>query len=299
MDPFIYNIGSSLLIVVITLIVGYIANKLLTSLVNRSTEGMTTDPTNYKFIKHVVLACIYLVGFAIAVYTIPSLRALAGSFLAGAGILAVAVGFAAQHALSNIISGVFIVIFKPFRINDRLAIQTHQGIVEDITLRHTVIRNFENRRIIIPNTVISNEIIVNSDFGNDKIVKWVDIGISYNSDIDTAKRIMFEEVIAHPLHIDPRTPEDIEKGLPEVVVRVVSLMDSSVNLRAWAWGKNAPDTFILGCDLLESIKKRFDADPNVDIPYPHRMLYMANPNTTINSNFSNVEKNSNQNLDRI
>ena len=278
MNPLALHVGTSLLIILATLIVGYIANRLMTRLVNRSTEVMTKDPTNYKFIKHVALACIYLVGFAIAIYSVPNLRTLAGSFLAGAGILAVAVGFAAQHALSNIISGVFIVIFKPFRINDRLAIQLHQGVVEDITLRHTVIRNFENRRIIIPNSVISNEIIVNADFGDDKIVRWIDMSISYKSDIDRAKQIMAEEVLAHPLHIDPRSPEDIEMGVPEVIVRVINLMDSSVNLRAWAWGKDAPDAFVLGCDLLESIKKRFDAEPNVDIPYPHRMLYMADKN---------------------
>ena len=187
---------------------------------------------------------------------------------------AIAIGFAAQHALSNIVSGVFIVVFKPFRINDRLSLQSHQGVVEDITLRHTVIRNFENRRIIIPNTVISNEIIVNADFGDDKIVRWIDITISYSSDIDIAKRIIAEEVKAHPLMIDPRTAEEIEAGLPEVIVRVLSLMDSSVNIRAWAWGKDSVDAFILGCDLLESIKKRFDVEPKVEIPYPHRTIYI-------------------------
>jgi len=70
--------------------------------------------------------------------------------LAGAGILAVAVGFASQAALSNIISGVFVVIFKPFRVGDRLKINELTGVVEDITLRHTVIRDLENKRIIIP-----------------------------------------------------------------------------------------------------------------------------------------------------
>ncbi len=273
MSPYLIRISVFLSIIIFTLIVGYIANKFLTKLVTRSTEFMTSDPTNYKFIKHVALACIYLIGFSIAIYSMPDFRALAGSLLAGAGILAVAIGFAAQHALSNVISGIFIVIFKPFRVNDRLAIQTHQGIVEDITLRHTVIRNFENRRIIIPNSVISNEVIVNADFGDDRIVKWVDISVSYKSDLDLAKKIMAEEVEAHPLHLDPRTPEDIAAGVPKVVVRVVGLMDSSVNLRAWAWGKNAPDAFVLGCDLLESIKKRIDAEPNVEIPYPHRTVY--------------------------
>lgn len=93
-----------------------------------------------------------------AVYETNALRTVATSLLAGAGILAVAVGFASQQALSNIVSGIMIVIFKPFRVNDRLNIgTTFNGIVEDITLRHTVIRDFENKRIIVPNMVISQE----------------------------------------------------------------------------------------------------------------------------------------------
>ena len=272
-------------IVLATLIIGMLANKALSKIVNKSTREMTTDPTNHKFLKHVILASIYLIGFSIAVYALPSLRALAGSLLAGAGILAVAVGFAAQHALGNVVSGIFIVIFKPFRINDRLALQSHQGIVEDITLRHTVIRNFENRRIIIPNSVISNEIIVNADFGDDRIVRWVDMNISYDSDIDIAKNIIREEVMTHPMHIDPRTPAELEAGAPEVAVRVVAVIDSAVSLRAWAWAKDAPSAFEMGCDLLESIKKRIDETEGVDIPYPHRTVYLKkeeNLRNTIN-----------------
>jgi len=274
MNPMVYNIIVFCLVLIATLIFGYLANRVLTKIVSKSTEGMTNDPTNYKFLKHVILACIYLMGFGVAIYAMPNFRALAGSLLAGAGIFAVAIGFAAQHALGNVVSGIFIVIFKPFRINDRLNIQLYQGVVEDITLRHTVIRNFENRRIIIPNSIISNEIIVNSDFADDKIVKWIDISISYDSDIDTAKSIMVEEVLAHPLRIDPRSKEDIDKGVPEVVIRVISLMDSSVNIRAWAWAKDTTDAFVMSCDLIESIKKRFDKESGVEIPYPHRTIYM-------------------------
>ncbi len=272
MNSTVISYATFALIISITLIIGYIANKFLTKLVQRSAVELTRDPTNHKFLKHVVLAGIYLSGFAIAVYSIPSLRALAGSLLAGAGIFAVAIGFAAQHALGNIVSGVFIVVFKPFRINDRLSLQAHQGVVEDITLRHTVIRNFENRRIVIPNSVISNEIIVNSDYEDDKIAKIIDVSISYESDIDTAKQLISELVKAHPLRIDPRTPNDIEMGVPEVPIRVVGLAENSVNIRSWVWAKDTSDAFVIGCDLMESIKKRIDQTDNVEVPYPHRTV---------------------------
>lgn len=267
--------GIFLSIIVATFIVAFLINRFFKNLIKRSTETMKNDPTNYLFMRHAVRALIYLVGFSVAIYVMPSLRALASSLLAGAGILAIAVGFASQHALSNIISGFFIIIFKPFRINDRLKVGALQGIVEDISLRHTVIRDFENNRILIPNAVISDEVIINSDYAEDKICNWINIRISYDSDIDLAKEIIRDEVMKHPFHIDPRTPEEIEEGKIEVPVRVLSLGESSINLRAWAWAKDSPNGFILRCDLYESIKKRFDKE-GVEIPFPHQTITYKN-----------------------
>lgn len=262
-------------IIIATVIVAFLVNRFFKRLIKKSTEELKNDPTNYQFLRHAIVAVIYIVGFSMAIYMMPGLRALASSLLAGAGILAVAVGFASQQALSNIISGVFIIIFKPFRINDRLTLRDLTGVVEDITLRHTVIRNFENRRILVPNSLISDEIVVNSNYSEQKICKWIDVGISYDSDIDKAKAIMREEVMAHPLLIDPRTPIQIEEGQEKVDVRVVALGESSINLRAWAWAKDAPDAFVMGCDLYESIKKRFDKE-GVEIPFPYRTLVFKN-----------------------
>jgi len=258
-------------IIVITFILAYLVNRIFKRLIRRSTQEMRNDPTNYIFLRHAIIAIIYTVGFGIAIYVVPSLRTLARSLLAGAGIIAVAVGFASQHALSNIISGFFIVVFKPFRVNDRLVVKNLTGFVEDITLRHTVIRDFENRRILIPNTVISDEVIINSDFTNDEIRRRIDINISFDSDIDLAKKIMREEVEKHPLHLDGRTPEQIENGVPEVVVRLLAIGEYAMKLRAWTWAADAKNSFILNCDLLESIKKRFDEE-GIKIPYPHRVV---------------------------
>ena len=270
-------IGIGIGIIALTIVVAFLVNRMFNRLIKKSTADMQNDPTNYQFLKHAIGAIIYMVGFGVAIYTMPNLRALASTLLAGAGILAVAVGFASQHALSNIISGVFIIIFRPFRVNDRLQIRDLSGVVEDITLRHTVIRNFENRRILIPNSVISEEIIVNADFGDQKICKWVNISISYDSDIDKAKTIIREEVLAHPLLIDPRTPSQIDAGEVLAPVRVVTLGESSINIRSWAWAKDNADAFIMECDLMESIKKRFDQE-GIEIPFPHRtIVYKSDP----------------------
>ncbi|TXN36056.1 mechanosensitive ion channel family protein [Flagellimonas hymeniacidonis] len=273
MDTF----GIPLVIILLTFLVAYLVDLFFKRLIRKSTEEMKNDPTNYKFFRHAIRAILYVTGISIAIYTMPSLRVLANSLLAGAGVLAVAVGFASQHALGNIISGIFIVIFKPFRVNDRLSLGELAGIVEDITLRHTVIRDFENRRIIIPNSKISDEIIINADFGDDKICKWIEIGIGYDSDIEKAKEIIKNQIICHPLSIDNRTPKETAEGMEVVPVKVVELGESSVNLRGFAWAKNSADAFNMQCDLLESIKLQFDKE-NIDIPFPHRTLvYKDNP----------------------
>ena len=287
---------SALIIVILTFIVGYLFRRIYFRRLKNVTPALR-NTTGYKFMGHLLSGIIYLVGFALAVFTIPSLRSLAGSMLAGAGIATVVLGFASQNALSNIISGLFIVIFKPFQIGDRLEIKDNMvGIVDDITLRHTVIKDYRNRRIVIPNSIISDEVIVNSDMSDSVVCRWLEFGISYDSDIDLAKKIIFEEVSKHPLFIDRRTPEDIEEGMPLVNIKVIGLGDSSVNLRAWAWAAHAGDGFTIYCDVLESVKKRFDAE-GVEIPFPHRTLVMKNAVRIKNSNQEDSVENEKANRD--
>lgn len=268
------------LIIVITIIVAKIVNKIYSKFISKTQDTTDTDFTNYRFIQHLLSAIIYLAGFSFAIWNIPFLKPVAQSMVAGAGILAIAVGFASQQALGNIVSGVFIVLFKPYKISDRITLQdTLRGIVEDINLRHTVIRNFENQRIIIPNSLISNEVLVNSNYSDLKICKFIEVGISYSSDIDLAKGIMADEVENHPFNIDNRTEEDIENGAPRVTVRVLMLGESSVTLRAWAWADDSPQGFQMQCDLLESIKKRFDRE-GINIPFPQRTISYLDSNSS-------------------
>ena len=158
------NLSIFVLLIGATFLFEWLIRRAFNRFIRTHTGDINADPTNYKFLGNALRTIIYTVGFMFAIREYPPLKSVAGSLLAGAGIFAVAVGFASQQAFSNIISGIFIVIFKPFRVNDRLKIkEIYSGIVEDITLRHTIIRDGENRRIIIPNAVIATEIIVNSD----------------------------------------------------------------------------------------------------------------------------------------
>lgn len=272
-EPLLKPLG----LLLIAIISVFITNRLFDRAIRKSEDNSSI--TNYKFLKRIVSFSIFLLGLGLAIYSIKPLQQVAQSLLAGAGILALAVGFASQQALANIVAGIFIVYFKPFRVNDRVTIKdTLAGIVEDITLRHTVIRNFEGRRIIIPNSIISNEILVNADLIEKKVCKWFEIGISYDSNVELAKQIMREEVKKHPLFLDNRSEEQILNGDDPVVVRVIQLSDFSVIIRAWAWVKDNADAFIIGCDLFETVKERFDKQ-GIEIPFPYRTLVMKEGKT--------------------
>lgn len=259
-------------IIVGALMLSAMLRKVLNRYFRRSSWLINSDPTKFMFLKHVLSGLIYLAAIIVVIYRIPKLHSLAVSLTAGAGVLAIIVGFASQQAFSNIVGGIFIIIFRPFKVDDRITLSNGlAGIVEDINLRHTVIRNYENQRIVMPNSVIGNETIINSNMYEDVICKWVNFGISYDSDVDMAMAIMREEAEKHELCIDRRTEEDKAKGLNKVTVRVVSYGDSSVNLRAWAWAATPPDAFILGADLNYLVKKRFD-EAGIEIPFPHRTI---------------------------
>lgn len=233
--------------------------------VDRSTSG---------FLERIVVYSIYIVGGAVCLSFIPGMEKVGTSLLAGAGIFAMAIGFASQEALSNIIGGLFIVFGKPFRIGDIIKVDSEAlGIVKEITLRHTVIRSFENRMLIIPNSKVNSSIVVNSSISDSKTCAFVEVGVAYSSNLNQVIDIMRSEALKHPLLIDHRTKKEKDDKVEQVLVRVLELGDSAIILRAWAWAGNTADAFVLKCDLLKSIKERFDEE-GVEIPFPCRNVYM-------------------------
>ncbi len=227
------------------------------------------DQTTSSFIQRLIVYTLYIIGIAIFLSLIPGMEKVSSSILAGAGIMAMAVGFASQEALSNFVSGLFIVFGKPFRIGDSIMIDSVvNGTVAEITLRHTIIKSLDNRMIIIPNSKINSSTIVNSTIGEQDTCSFIEVGVSYDTNLDKAINVMRDEIMHHPLLIDRRTQEEKQGNTPQVVIRVIALGDSAITLKAWAWAANAGNAFVLKCDLLKSIKERFDKE-NIEIPYPY------------------------------
>lgn len=266
------QVGFALVVLVVAFILGRLVRMLLTRFFRAAAQKLNVDPTRYNFFKNASDFLIYLTATVIIFRSIPSLRAFGDTLMTGAGILAAIVGFASQSAFSNIVSGIFLVIFRPFSVGDRVRIgQLYSGDVEDITLRHTVIKDFENRRIVIPNTVISNEVIVNSTIVDEKVCMFIELGISHESDIGKAQAIIQDEATKHPYCIDNRTEGERAKGEHPVMVRVMGFTETATQLRGYSWARNPNDGFELKCDLHKSVKERFDKE-GIMLAYPLRMI---------------------------
>ena len=269
-DLVAHEMTTTVLIFLATICFAHLVDKAFFRLEGTSSVRKKIDPTRQRVLRKVIHVFIYIIGLGLVFYSIPELRAVSVGMFAGVGVIGIVVGFAAQETLANLVAGVSLAVFQPFRLGDRLKISGEYGIVEDITLRHTVVRTWENKRIVVPNHIISQEPIVNYSIGDDKILKYVDMSISYDSDIDLARRIMMDEVKKHPDVLDINTSKDISSpGIP--VVRMKELTDSGVTLRLLFWAPDQAVATRTGYELLESIKKRFDKE-GVEIPFPHRTI---------------------------
>ncbi len=260
------------IVVIIAFTLAFIFSKIAKRAIRLTSKKLDIEKTTTNFISNAISFLFYLAALIIIFFYIPSLKSLGVTLFAGASIATALILFASQQAFSNVINGIFIVIFKPFRVGDVLKVgDMNNGIVEDVTLRHTVIRDYENRRVIIPNSQIGSDILVNSNINDEMIRNFVEFGISYDSDINKAFRIIQEEAQKHPNFVDNRSAEEKKNNVPPVLVRVIGFGDSSVNLRSYVWSKDHNSGFAMKCDLHKSVKERFDKE-GIEIPFPYRTI---------------------------
>lgn len=256
------TLDKRLILWLILIIVVCYTSKIVLKKLNKSNE------IHIKVIGNILIGVIILSLMYYISLEIPGLDKIVSNVLAISSLLVVAVSFASQEAVSNIISGLFISLYKPFEIGDRITIvsQNITGYVEDINLRHTTIRTFTNSRILVPNSIINKENIENSQIKDTKSSMWIDIYIGYNSDIQLAKEIMAEVISTHKLFIDTRKDDDIKNNKPIVNVLVRELGEYYINLRANVWTENIDDNFQACSDIREELVRRYK-DAGIEIPY--------------------------------
>lgn len=237
-------------------------------LINRGFSRIKTQRNlNLKFLNSALVGLVWLICIVQIIGLVPGMSKLTQTVLAGSGIAAVVLGLAAQESFGNLISGVIIAIFHPFQVGDlvHLIDSDLTGFVEDITLRHTVIRTYTNSRIIIPNSVMSTEKIENSDYADSAVSGNIDVTVSYECDLDRAMALMAEVIGGHTSFYDTRTKEQKDSGAPKVKVFVRELGDNGIELRAGLWTKTAAENFGACSDARIAVKKAFD-EAGIEIP---------------------------------
>ena len=205
--PFIFvSIITILLIALLTRYVARIVDRMLLNYIPKVVHKVEVkmDETMQLMIRRLVSATIYLIGMMLVILQVPQLHSLATAMLAGAGIAGLAIGYASKDSLSNFTSGIFIAIFQPFRVGDFVDFRGDYGQVEDLTLRHTIIRTSDNRRIIVPNNIMSMEPIINWSIREPEIVWTVDFDLEKAGDIDRAREIILEKARSHPMVLKDR-----------------------------------------------------------------------------------------------
>ncbi|WP_423995275.1 mechanosensitive ion channel family protein [Halorubrum trapanicum] len=205
----------------------------------------------------VIWVAAIAIGFAVAGY---------GSFLSAfavfGGAIALAVGFAAQDLLGNFVAGVFILKDKPFEVGDWIEWGGNSGRVEEIDLRVSRVRTFDNELVTVPNGDLANSAVTNPVAYDTLRQKFV-FGIGYDDDIEEATDIIVEKAEAHEEILDD----------PGVSVRLVELGDSAVGLQSrwWIADPDRGDFVRVRSEYVTAVKEAFD-DAGIDMPYVHRQL---------------------------
>lgn len=264
------NFTGIFLYVMLVVIIAWLLSRLIRFIILQIIKSKQSDKfgkTSIQFLRNSIKFFVGILAIAFIVLTVPVFRSKATLIFSGAGILAAIIGFAAQAALSNLIAGAFIVFFRPFRVGDYVRLDdTRMGVIEDITLRHTVINNFENKRLIIPNSVISSDSILNHTIEDSHILSFNNFKIGLKADIDLARKIIQQEAPKINGVIDNRTPEQVLTN-PQVVVRLIEIYNDYIHLRAYVWINDPFEEFKIKCELKENVYKRFVKE-RVDLPIP-------------------------------
>lgn len=261
--------------IIVVLLISWLLSRLTRFLIVKYLKNSKSEKyknTSLQFLKNSIKFFIGLFAFVYIIMTVPAFKSKATFIFSGAGILAAIIGFAAQAAISNLIAGAFIVVFKPFRVGDYIKLDENRiGIVEDITLRHTVINNFENKRLIIPNSIISTESVLNHTIEDSHILSFNNFKLGLYANLDVAKKIIEEEALKLNGVIDYRTPTEVLTTTNQIEVRVIDVHESYIHVRAYVWIDDPFMEFKIKCALKEAAHRRF-INEGVDMPIPFRRI---------------------------
>lgn len=268
----------SLVILMITIFIAKLVENRMSKYSGKLQKRMRVDATKFTLLKHISTGLVYVIGLILIFYTIPSLRALSTTLLASVGVLGLIVGIAAQDSFGNLISGIALVFFQPFRVGDLVTVDGNYGRVTDINLRQTTLITSDDRIIIIPNSVLNKETVINWTF-DDTLIKWsFSLTFSNDSDIDLARNIMIEEAKKNPYVLTKEALQRKQTGTVDPVrVRTTDLSRDGTTLLLDFWVNDCDNAFSAEYDIRENIRKRILAEPTLMFPPAQMGLLTVEP----------------------
>ena len=249
-------IGHALLV----LILGWWIVKLINKGVYRILMLRRIDITVVKFFSRLLNAILMAIVFIAA---LSKLGVETASLVAVLGALGLAVGLSLKGSISNLASGILLIVFRPFRVGDYVEISGMSGTVDEIQILFTRLITTGNQHVIVPNDRFTSNVLTNFSVENKRRNDLV-FGIGYEDNIDHAKAVILEVVNAND--------KILQDPVPVIVVQ--ALADSSVNILLRYWNLRV-DHFTVQWSLQETIKKRFDQE-GISIPFPQQDVHMIN-----------------------
>lgn len=190
------------------------------------------------FLKSIIQAGIVIIAIFLIGSKFDLFRELSASLITGSTLIVAVVAFSLEEGITNLVHGFIISVCKPFNIGDRLNLinQNITGTVEDITLRHTVLKNvLTGTYVLIPNTILDKEIIENSYYEKTKYSHYVDISISRDADIEKAREIFKNIIISDNTVIGDKN---------NIYIYVRDISDDAIWLRGFIETNTLSDNFI-------------------------------------------------------
>lgn len=250
-----------------------IAAKVLLKIVKRQMKraAQKVGPealTSYNFVNKVITIVVYAFVLILIMKQFTALRDISDFMLGVSGVVSAVIALASQETVANFVGGMFLALMQPFKVGDSIIIMDKNitGTVMDIGLRHTTLKTISNTVVIIPNSVLNTAVVENRSSETHYTAR-ITFGISYDSDVNKAMRIIQEHAEKHPLMLDLRTEEQIEKKETPTPVICSNLGDYAVELRVTVQTKNIGDSFALSSDLRLSVKEAFEKE-GIQIPFP-------------------------------
>ena len=244
--------SGSILLAIVTLIVGYILIKVCLKVLLKALQKTKLDASIHKFILSVARIALYVI---LLVVILSELKVPTAPLVTVLGAIGAAVALGLQNSLSNVSSGLLILINKPFKRGDFIDTNGYQGIVDAIDITCTTIQTVDNRTVILPNSSVLSSAIVNNTAEK---MRRIDItfGIAYSADIAKAKAVILDVCSMNQYVLDKPAP----------FVGVKEHADSAVLLDLWAW-VDTPNFVPAKYELQEQVKLAFD-DSGIEIPFP-------------------------------